>query len=269
MVENDRGQPAGRRAETLIRPAAPIVPSGSIAGRSLMAVVAIMTFLVALTAGGVLLIAGAAADWGSQISREVTIQVRPVEGRDVEAEIAKAVVAARATEGISDVQVYSREETERMLVPWLGEGLDMGDLPIPRLIVVKITPGSLPDFATLKKTLAETVAGASLDAADADGKTPLDYAMGRYRLGFLENQPAPQLQRLAHLGNASVLQLLATDHVHRRRRLRCGALLGTRTDHLHALQLGDLLRIWRRRIGLRRFIAADPYTQRIERDENR
>ncbi|PRH88847.1 ABC transporter permease [Labrys okinawensis] len=163
MVVNDRAQPAGRRAETLIRPAAPIVPSGSIAGRSLMAVVAIMTFLVALTAGGVLLIAGAAADWGSQIAREVTIQVRPVEGRDIEAEIGKAVVAARATDGISDVQVYSREETERMLVPWLGEGLDMGDLPIPRLIVVKITPGSLPDFATLKKTLAETVAGASLD----------------------------------------------------------------------------------------------------------
>ncbi len=163
MVVNDGAQHSVRRAETLIRPAAPIVPSGSIAGRSLMAVVAIMTFLVALTAGGVLLIAGAAADWGSQIAREVTIQVRPVEGRDIEAEIGKAVVAARATEGIADVQVYSREETERMLVPWLGEGLDMGDLPIPRLIVVKITPGSLPDFATLKKTLAETVAGASLD----------------------------------------------------------------------------------------------------------
>ncbi|HMA12749.1 MAG TPA: ankyrin repeat domain-containing protein [Steroidobacteraceae bacterium] len=37
-------------------------------------------------------------------------------------------------------------------------------------------------------------AGAALDPQDADGKTPLDYAMGRYRLGFLENQPAPQLK---------------------------------------------------------------------------
>lgn len=34
-------------------------------------------------------------------------------------------------------------------------------------------------------------AGADLDAQDADGKTPLDYAMGRYRLGFLETAPAP------------------------------------------------------------------------------
>ena len=35
-------------------------------------------------------------------------------------------------------------------------------------------------------------AGAEMDATDADGKTPLDYAMGRYRMGFLENPPAPK-----------------------------------------------------------------------------
>jgi cell division transport system permease protein len=163
MVMTDDPRTSSRRAETLIRPSAPIVPSGSIAGRSLMAVVAIMTFLVALTAGSVLLIAAAAADWGSQVAREVTIQVRPVDGHDIEGEIAKAVIAARSTDGVSDVQAYTREETERMLVPWLGEGLDMSDLPIPRLIVVKIASGSLPDFAALRKTLSDTVVGATLD----------------------------------------------------------------------------------------------------------
>jgi ankyrin repeat protein len=42
-------------------------------------------------------------------------------------------------------------------------------------------------------------AGAEIDAMDADGKTPLDYAMGRYRLGFLENAPEPQLKVAAAL----------------------------------------------------------------------
>jgi ankyrin repeat protein len=44
--------------------------------------------------------------------------------------------------------------------------------------------------------LAEVLkqAGANLDPVDADGKTPLDYAMGRFRLGFLENAPEPQLR---------------------------------------------------------------------------
>lgn len=42
-------------------------------------------------------------------------------------------------------------------------------------------------------------AGANLDALDADSKTPLDYAMGRYRLGFLENAPEPQIKVAAAL----------------------------------------------------------------------
>ncbi len=49
--------------------------------------------------------------------------------------------------------------------------------------------------------LAEVLkqAGADPDPLDADGKTPLDYAMGRYRLGFLENAPEPQLKIAAAL----------------------------------------------------------------------
>jgi ankyrin repeat protein len=49
----------------------------------------------------------------------------------------------------------------------------------------------------LAKVLAE--AGAQLDVPDADGKTPLDYAMGRYRLGFLEEAPAPRPEMAAVL----------------------------------------------------------------------
>ena len=51
-----------------------------------------------------------------------------------------------------------------------------------------------PKLAALLKE-----AGADLDARDADGKTPLDYAMGRFRLGFLENAPEPQEEVAAAL----------------------------------------------------------------------
>ena len=154
---------SNRRAETLIRPAAPIVPDRSIAGRSLVAVVAIMTFLAALTAGGVQLIAAAASAWSSDVSREITIQVRPVDGRDIEVEVARAVETARGFAGVEAVRAFSRAETEEMLVPWLGEGLDLGDLPIPRLVVVKIARGNAPDLAAMRKALAARVTGAALD----------------------------------------------------------------------------------------------------------
>ncbi len=59
----------------------PLVPRHSIAGRALVAVVAIMTFLASLTMGAVILIGGAASTWESDVAREVTIQVIPAPGR--------------------------------------------------------------------------------------------------------------------------------------------------------------------------------------------
>src|SRR5580658_1024387 len=84
-----------QRLQRLRRPARPgdqargddaIVPMDSIAANALAAVVAIMTFLAAVTSGGVAMVIGSATEWQSEISREMTIQVRPVPGHDIEAE---------------------------------------------------------------------------------------------------------------------------------------------------------------------------------------
>src|SRR2546421_12243245 len=85
-----------------------IVPADSIAGRALVAVVAIMTFLAALTLGAVALIRGAASEWQSDVAREVTIQVRPLGGRDLDAEVKKAAGIVGAVPGIAGVRAYSR-----------------------------------------------------------------------------------------------------------------------------------------------------------------
>jgi cell division transport system permease protein len=141
----------------------PIVPSGSIAGRSLTAVVAIMTFLAALATGTVTMVMSAASNWQSDVAREVTIQVRPVSGRDLEADVRSAVALARATAGIADVRAYTKEESAQLVEPWLGSGLQLSDLPIPRMVVVKLASGGAPNFADLRKQLADQVPSASLD----------------------------------------------------------------------------------------------------------
>ena len=141
----------------------PIVPSGSIAGRSLTAVVAIMTFLAAMTAGAVIMVVSSASDWQSAVGREVTIQVRPVSGRDIEADVRAAIAIARGATGIAEVRAYTKEESEQLVEPWLGSGLALGELPIPRMIVVKLASGATPDFAALRAALAARVPSASLD----------------------------------------------------------------------------------------------------------
>ena len=150
-------------AAALPRVETPIVPQSTIAGRALVAVVAIMTFLASLTTGAVMLVRAAAIDWQADVAREVTIQVRPVAGRDIEADIAQAVAIARAFPGIAEVRPYSKEEAGRLLEPWLGTGLQLEDLPMPRIIVVRIASGAPPDLAQLRNALAAQVPGASLD----------------------------------------------------------------------------------------------------------
>jgi cell division transport system permease protein len=141
----------------------PIVPPNSISGRALVAVIAIMSFLAALTLGGVVLVRGAAGEWQSQVAREMTIQIRPAEGRDVDGEVGRTLDLVRETPGLAGAKALSKEESARLLEPWLGTGLSLDDLPIPRMIVVTIAAGGAPDLDRLRKTLAERVTGASLD----------------------------------------------------------------------------------------------------------
>jgi cell division transport system permease protein len=141
----------------------PLVPRNSISGSALIAVVAIMTFLASLTTGAVMLVNQAASEWQSDVAREVTIQIVPAPGRDVDSTVEKAAAAARGFGGIGDVRIYSKEESVKLLEPWLGSGLTLADLPVPRLIVVKIAAGAAPDLAQLRRVLAEQAPGAVLD----------------------------------------------------------------------------------------------------------
>ena len=131
----------------------PIVPKNSIAGRALVAVVAIMTFLASLTVGAVMLVRAAASDWQSDVSREITIQVRPEAGQNFEGQIERAVEIAREFPGVGEVRAYSKEESARLLEPWLGSGAALQDLPVPRIIVVRLAPNATPDLAQLRKLL--------------------------------------------------------------------------------------------------------------------
>jgi cell division transport system permease protein len=122
-----------------------------------------MTFLASLTAGAAMLITEASQDWQKSVSREMTIQVRPIVGRDLEAETAKAIEIAQAFPGIANVRAYSKAESEALLQPWLGAGLDLSELPVPRMIVVKLASNAPLDVAALRQALADKVSGASLD----------------------------------------------------------------------------------------------------------
>lgn len=146
-----------------LRRNAPLVPLASAEGRALVGVIAILSFLAALCACAAQLVAAASAQWRSAIVQEMTIQLKPLPQRDMEADVRRAAEIARLTAGVAEARPMPKGEAERLLEPWLGSGLDLADLPVPRLIVLKLDPAASVDLDALRQRLAAEAPGASLD----------------------------------------------------------------------------------------------------------
>ena len=155
--------PQQRRPEMKVRPTAPIVPPSNVSGNALMLVIAIMAFLACLTFGAVSMVRATAASWQSQISREITIQIKPDDALDMETALRDARDIALTFSGARDGQIVDRAATARLLEPWLGEGLNLDDLPVPRLVIITIDEQNPPDFAAMRTAIIAKVPQAILD----------------------------------------------------------------------------------------------------------
>ncbi len=160
-----RLQAAAQRRQARLAAQKPnqLVPENTVSANALTVVIAIMSFLACLTLGAVTLVRDASRDWQADVEREVTVQVLPVDGVDTTAETARAAAIARQTPGIASVQVMGNDATARLLEPWLGSGLDLSALPIPHLVVIKLTRPGAADLKALAAKLKSQVKGASLD----------------------------------------------------------------------------------------------------------
>ena len=154
--------PSARRCQRA-RNMSPIVPRASISGRALVAVVAIMTFLASITTGAVLLVSASAAEWQSEVASEITMQVRPQAGRDLDRDVTAAAEAMRTQPGIVQVKPFSKDESARLLEPWLGSGLSIEQLPVPRVVVARVQPGTTLDLAALRRAVTQVAPSASVD----------------------------------------------------------------------------------------------------------
>ena len=154
---------AGPRKETVLRRTGSIVPQQSVQGKALLAVIVIMSFLACLTIGAVSMIRTTANGWASQISREITIQIKPDETIDMEKKLVEARELALSFVGTRDGTILDKEATSRLLEPWLGAGLDIDELPVPRLVVITIDEQHPPDFAAMRAELKRKIPQAYLD----------------------------------------------------------------------------------------------------------
>ena len=140
-----------------------LVAPDPLTDRTLVAVIFILTFIAALTAGLVLFGSAATARWQVLLSSEVTVQLRPQPGRAIDADLNRAAEYLKQVQGVTKVRIYSQDETLRMLEPWLGPASSLGGLSIPRMIAVEINPDAPPDIQAVTQQLAKDIPGTVVD----------------------------------------------------------------------------------------------------------
>ena len=136
----------------------------------LQVMVCIAVFLFGVTMSGVLSVNAMLNAWNESILGALTVQIMPVVENNKDAAQAevlrqqsKAVEFLSAYPGIEKAVSLSDKQLNRLIQPWLGDGVEVSDLPVPRLIDVKINKDANIDFMELAEKLSETAPLASID----------------------------------------------------------------------------------------------------------
>jgi cell division transport system permease protein len=142
---------------------APIVPAGSVTGRSLTLVITIMCFLACLTAGAVYMMNQSASAWLRDIASEVTVQVEARQRTDMDKVVADVARFLSQRPGIVSVRPLTVGDSAQLLEPWLGQTDALSALPIPRIIAVELDRNTPPDFEQLRAALTKEFKDVTLD----------------------------------------------------------------------------------------------------------
>ncbi|HEX7777536.1 MAG TPA: FtsX-like permease family protein, partial [Parvibaculum sp.] len=140
-----------------------VMPAAGATGVPLVLVIAAMCFLASLALGAAMSVHGATADWTRDLSGALTVEIKPGKAMTPDKQTDAALDILGKADGVLSVHALTTADTEALLEPWLGKGNVTEDLPLPRLIDVRIDPRRPPDIAALAKRLVDAVPGAELD----------------------------------------------------------------------------------------------------------
>jgi cell division transport system permease protein len=141
---------------------APIFPPRAAPLASLTVTMAVMCYLASLAIGALILVNHAVDTWTHGLSREVTVQLRPIAQVDPAQQLEAAMKVLSASAGITKSEPLDRDASLKLLEPWLGK-ISGEDLPIPQLIRVTLDETAPPDFVVLEQNLNAATKGVSLD----------------------------------------------------------------------------------------------------------
>lgn len=129
-------------------------------------IVGVMAYLAALALAAALTLSNVAREWSEGLEGSLTVQIPAAENDTPQTTDARIVAAVRVllkTEGVDSARPIPLPEIGKMLEPWLGSAAATADLPLPRVIDVRLKPDAAIDYTALSERLVNAVPGASLE----------------------------------------------------------------------------------------------------------
>lgn len=127
-------------------------------------IVAIMTFVAGLALAGALALSAMAGRWSADLTGVLTVEIAAESASDsrTATERLEAVLAVlRATQGVERATPVPLDRLAAMIEPWLGAAAGSGELPLPRLIDVRLSQPV--DLVALGAQLAKAAPDTTVD----------------------------------------------------------------------------------------------------------
>ncbi len=163
-------------------------------GRLLPAIIALMVFLATLALAGSLALNTAILRWTTGLSDSLTVQIaEPLSEQtqggastpgfeaarqrvQLDEAVQRTLAILRRTPGIATAEPIGDDQIATLLEPWLGRSVVGADLPMPRLIEVKVGDQSALDLDALRSSLSAEVPGAVIDDHSLWRQQLIDFA---------------------------------------------------------------------------------------------
>lgn len=160
-----------------------------------------LVYIAALAMWGTIALSDFANQWEAGLTGTMTVEV-PVRGdedtTDLQRRLDDTLDILRRTPGIENATALPLIEMQALLEPWLGAGADIGALPLPRLIDVKLNSDRLVDVNDLNREL-EAATGARAD----------NHGLWRDRvIGYLRSLQAVALGVVVVVTGAAVIMMV-------------------------------------------------------------
>src|SRR5262249_27992947 len=154
---------AGGIASPMLRQRLDIPLNRDSSVRFLPWIIGLMVYLAGLALAGTLVLNGTLARWDRSLTGTLTVQLPAADSGKNDDALAPVLQILRATPGIKSAEPLDAEATARLLEPWPGTTLSADELPMPRLVDLRIDTDAPPDLGALRTRLAAAAPTAVLD----------------------------------------------------------------------------------------------------------